>query len=139
MDKQQLYSALAAWEAAKKVLETAKESEMALREQVAKLAFPNPTEGTQHLELDDGWSIKLVHKMNYNLADNQAVDDALTRISNMGNEGKFIAERLVNWKPSLSLSEYRELEPQYRGVIDSVLTIKPAAPALEIKPPKAGK
>ena len=136
---EQLYATLAQWEAAKKALEVAKETEMTLREQIAKMAFPNPTEGTQHLELDDGWSIKLVYKMNYSLADNERVDAALTRISNLGQEGKFIAERLVSWKPALSLSEYRELDPQYKGVIDEVLTIKPAAPTLEIKPPKAAK
>lgn len=136
---QQLYTALAEWQAAKTALDAAKEAEMQLREQVGKLAFPNPTEGTQSLDLGDGWSIKLVHKMNYTLASNDEVDDALTRISNMNNEGKFLAERIVSWKPSLSLSEYRELEPQYKSVIDKVLTIKPAAPTLEIKPPKAAK
>lgn len=124
------------WLVAVKALESAKALEMDLRTQVSKLCFPEPTEGTNTLELGNGYKLKLQHKFNYTLGGNEEVEMALNKIANTDNEGNFIAERLVNWKPSLAIKEYREADEKYKVHLNKVLTIKPASPALEFVEPK---
>lgn len=133
------------WNIAKQQVEYAKAHEMELRKHIVSRAFPNKSEGTKTKELGNGYALKASIKFNYSLDnDNKKVEEALDAIGKCGNQGSFIAERLVNWKPSLSLSEYRELQDdksdtgkQILRHINSVLTIKEAAPTLEIKEPKA--
>jgi hypothetical protein len=124
------------WEASRKALEAAKASELELRNAVKTVCFPDALEGTSRIELGNGYELKCVAKLNYTLADNDKVEAALDRLEKTGNEGAFLAPRLVNWKPSLSLSEYRDLAPQYKAIIDDVLTVKPGTPTIDIVEPK---
>ena len=130
---------LADWKLAKETLETAKEDEMELRKEVTKIFFPKPDKGTQRVELGFGYNLKLVHKINYTLGNNDLVNKALDDIASAGNEGTFIAERLVSWKPTISVKEYEILDPKYKSIIDNVLTTKDAAPTIEIEEPKVKK
>ena len=130
---------LGAWHTAKTALENAKETEMELRKQVQKMFFPTPEKGTQRVDLAMGYKLKLVHKINYTLGNNDLVNKALDEMAAVGNEGTFIAERLVSWKPSLSVREYDALNPQYKAIINKVLTTSDGAPTLEIEEPKAKK
>lgn len=132
----------------KEALEKAKEAEMAIRKYIVNRIFPDKVEGTNTLELGNGYLAKAVVKFNYNLdPDLDKVDAALDRITRMGNEGAFIAERLVKWSASFLLTEYRKLqEPDATEIqkaikkeIDSVLTITDAAPTFDIKEPKEKK
>src|SRR5258707_7434082 len=137
------------WADKKKAIETAKEEEMDLRKYIVKREFPKPTEGMNSKELGGGYQLKAAIKYNYNLADNDTVEDCLNRIAKLGNEGTFIAERLVSWKPSFLLTEYRQLvEDKEKGekraenilnIINNMLTITEAAPTLEIREPKKKK
>lgn len=98
-------------------------------------------EGTENVALDDkGYGLKAVFKLNYSL-DNKgdAVDKALTKLEKSGDEGKFLADRLVKWKPELSLSEWRNLPEKYQKLFDDVLTVKPGTPSLEFVVPKEEK
>jgi hypothetical protein len=124
------------WHAAKQRLDAAKKEEMELRNQVVAMCYADAQEGTHNLDLGSGYKLKAVVKNNYTLADNEAVDAALSKLRKVGNEGEFLADRVIGWTPKLSLSEYRELQPQYKAVIDTVLTIKPGAPSLELVEPK---
>ena len=138
---------LAAWEASKTALETAKADEMAARKAFVDFSFdPNKREGTERIELHNGYEAKAVKKLNYTfksydpeieVAD--AVDITLQKLEATGPEGKFIANRLVKWTPSLSLSEYRDLAPQYKAIVDTVIETKEGAPTLEIVAPKGSK
>jgi hypothetical protein len=85
-----------------------------------------------------------VKKLNYKLATkDEALDKALDGVEKMGEKGKLIAERLVKFDPRLSVSEYRALDPKdktdaaIKKLIDSVLTITPGSPQLEIIAPKS--
>lgn len=130
------------WRKAEKKLADAKAEEIRLRNLAILLNFPNHTdadEGTQNAELGNGYKLKAVFKQNYNLADGDAVDAALTKMESLGAEGTFLAERIVKWKPELSLSEYRKLEPQYKAIVDTVLTTKPGQASLEFVEPKSKK
>ena len=130
------------WQEATKVLAAAKESESALRAEVLKNAFAfNPEalrEGTENVELGAGYKLKAVFKISRNFAGGQgAVEKALQKIEKNGPEGEFIAERLVKWKPELSVTEYKNLPEKFRKLIDEALTSKEATPSLELVAPKS--
>lgn len=137
---------LMAWQKAKQAIEAAKEAEMEIRKYVVKREFPKATEGMNNKDLGNGYTLKAGVKYNYNLADNDTVEDVLNRVAKLGNQGSAIAERLVSWKPSFLLTEYRTLqEDKEKGskfasdclaIISEMLTITEAAPTLEIKEPK---
>jgi hypothetical protein len=137
------------WQQKKDAIETAKAEEMELRKYIVSRAFPAKNEGMNNKELGNGYVLKAGVKYNYNLASNDVVEDCLNHIAKLGNEGPFIADRLVGWTPSFKLTEYRLLcEARDKGeqhainilkYVDTMLTITEAAPTLEIKEPKGKK
>jgi len=136
------------WQQAKDALAKAKDFELELRKYVVSRAFPDRTEGMNTIELGAGYALKAGVKFNYTLdSDNAKVEAALDAIAKVGNQGSFIADRLVVWRASFLLTEYRELckddatedQKVIRRIIESVLTITDAAPTLEIKAPKDKK
>ena len=131
-----------AWEAAVKALAAAKDAEAALRKEVLAEAFAfDPEalrEGTENFELGNGYKLKAVFKISRNLKnENEAVDKVLSKIEKTGPEGAFIAERLVKWKPELSVSEYNKLPEKFKKLFDEVVTSKEAMPSLELVAPKS--
>lgn len=132
------------WQEATRKLAEAKEIESTLRAEVLKNAFAfDPEalrEGTENVELGAGYKLKAAFKINRNFVGGQeAVEKALQKIEKSGPEGEFIADRLVKWKPSLSITEYKNLPEKFRKVIDDVVTSKEATPTLELVEPKAKK
>lgn len=140
---------LAAWDDAKKALALAKTTEMDLRKRAVAAAFNNPVEGTNTVELENDWQLKAKIKYSYKLDnDNEKIWNALQRIKKIGNQGAFIAERLVSWSPSFLLKEYRPLVEakdeskeanEILKEISTFLTIEEAAPELELKGPSKKK
>ena len=133
-------------EAAKAVLEAAKNSEMEARLMVGNYAFPlaGRKEGVNNLELSDGRVVKLGHKVNYKLSsDNEAVEKAEDEIDAIGNEGPFLRERIITWEAKFSKSEYNKLNTsnpthaKVKAAIDKVLEVSNGTPSLEVKEPKA--
>lgn len=130
------------WQEAKKTLDAAKEIEMQLRKRVVTEVYNfdenELREGTENVELGNGFKLKAVFKTNYTLnnKDNN-VDKMLCKLEAAGPEGKFVAERLVKFKPELSVAEYKKLDVKMRRIADLVISTKPAAPTLEIVAPKA--
>lgn len=135
------------WQKAKDDLEKAKSFEMDIRKIAVKITVENPKEGMNTVELGNGFTAKAQIKYNYKLADNDTVEACLNNISKIGNEGSFIADRLVSWHPQFLLSEYRILkEEKEKGSkeaelilneINKMLIITDASPTLEIKAPKS--
>lgn len=140
---------LAEWEARQQLLAVAKQREMDFRKYVVSRAFPQKIEGTNNLDLANGYVLKATVRYNYKLSDNKAVEEGLDKLSRIGNTGTFIADRIVSWTPNFLLTEYRELQKNADGgsieakemlrVISTFLTIEEVAPSLEIKQPKASK
>ena len=139
------------WQKSKDMLTKWKELEMEWRKICAAFLVPEKTEGTVNVELGAGYQAKVVHKYNYKLdSDNDKIWSALDKISAIGNEGKFIAERLVSWTPNFLKTEYTTLKEeaakgsqQAKDILTIVegdmLTITEAAPTLDIKEPKVKK
>lgn len=121
-------------------------TERDLRAKVVAGAFTAPAIGINHFGLGGGYDLAFTRKLNYSLNDKEAdgypTNKVVEAIENLGPEGKFLAERLVKWSPELSVSEYKKLDPnnplhvQIKAMIDTVLTIKDAAPELVLIPPK---
>lgn len=128
------------WNRAQKELIRAKEYEMSLRNKVIELSFPaHKDKGTENVELGGGWKLKAVFKQSVTFVNsnkNDEVDKALSKLEKMGPEGAFIAERIVKWKPELSITEYEKLDNKYKKVIDEIIVTKPATPSLELVEPK---
>ena len=134
---------------AKEKLDFWKEEEMMLRKIAVVELVPARTEGTTNVELGNGFKAKVNHKYNYSIKDNdnKVIWNILDKIKNIGNQGAFIAERLISWSPSFLKTEYNMLIEEADGgsddakailkiVNEELLTIEPAAPELKIVEPK---
>ena len=123
------------WHAMKVQLDHVKKIEAELRQSVISARFGDAEKGTHRHNLDNDNDLKVEVKLSYSLdKDNEKVEDMLDVLAKSGNEGSFVADRIVKWKPELAVSEYNKLSEQHRNIVDTVLTIKPAAPSLDIVP-----
>lgn len=137
------------WQKSKEWLDKYKSLEMDLRKIAVKLTVIEPKEGMNTVELGNGYQVKAQIKYNYKLGANDVVETCLNEIASIGNEGAFIADRLVSWTPNFLLTEYRSLQEEAsKGnetaqkilkITEKMLTITEAAPTLEIKQPKEKK
>lgn len=137
------------WAEVKKDIETIKATELELRKYIVKREFPKAEEGTNRKSLGNGYDLKSTIKFNYKCDENDKVEAGLNKLSALGNEGAFIADRLITWTPSFKLLEYRQLcEDKEKGskfaedalkIISEFITITDAAPTLEIVEPKKKK
>lgn len=126
-----------------------KAQELDLRKYIVNRAFPQKEEGTNTKELGNGYELKAVVKYNYKLADNDVVEKTLQEIAKVGNDGPFIADRLVGWTPNFLKTEYNKLQDDAAAgnenakailkLTEKMLTITDAAPTLTIKEPKVKK
>lgn len=134
----------------KGLLDHFKEREMVYRKITVKAIVPNAHEGMNTVDLGNGYQAKAQIKYNYKLdSDNDKVWSSLDKIKALGNEGSFVADRLVSWTPNFLLTEYRQLqEDAEKGsqfakdaikIIAEFMTISEASPTLEIKEPKKAK
>ena len=138
------------WDDMKKQLEFYKNKEMEYRKVCVSILTPTKPEGTTNVALGSDYTAKVVNKYNYKLKENDKVNNALDKIAKVGNQGAFIAERLVSWTPNFLKTEYTTLQEEAekgsqdaKAILEIVnsemLVITDAAPSLEIKPPKAKK
>lgn len=118
-------------------LNEAKALESKLRMEVLTSLFSydenNLRSGTENIDLGDNWVCKAEFKTSHKL-DNKdnAVEYMLDKLESMGEEGKFLAERIVKFKPELSLTEYKTLPSEYRAIVDTVVTTKNSLPTVSI-------
>ena len=130
------------WHEAQQTLAQAKEVESQLRKEVLAECFAVEAdfEGTENVDLGEGYKLKSVFKLNRRLANkNGETDKALTKIEKLGEAGEFVADRLVKWEPKLSMTEYKKLPNNMRKIIDEVITAAPGAPSISLVEPKAKK
>lgn len=155
-NEQKFHEALRVWQAAKERLDLAKEQEAEARKIAFDFGFADwCKEGTNTVALGNGFTCKGVLKYNYTLKGPEgvetvdAVDNMIDMFSKIAqNEGAFIADRLVKWKPEMSVTEYRLLVERAKNADDvaaqamlkelnKVLQISEGLPTLSIVEPKA--
>lgn len=127
-------NALQEWNEAKHDADEAIARERELRKIAFGLAFPEPKEGTNTLELGAGWKCKGIYKINYTLDQKRVFE---TRQQIALNCGESVMDTLFKVKITLSESAYKKLsDNKAKALIDEILTTKEGAPTLEIIPPK---
>jgi hypothetical protein len=122
------------WYVLQDQLKKLKASEMLLRIRIFKGLFPNPVEGTNNYPLPEQWVLKGGYKLTRNI-DIGSLQAMRERFAAAGVR----ADSLVEYKPSLVLSEYRTLTDEQRQLFDQCLEIKPGSPSLEIVLPAKAK
>lgn len=158
--KRRLTAEVQDWTEAKEALTEAKEKEMSARLTLTSSCFPTPKKGTQRYPLEGGYNVKLAFGWNYSLGVKGKISDQGTEVSvydqvvalerdiaALGPEGSLLVERLIKWKPELSVTEYEalsrdtasEAEVRAKALIDELLTVTPKSPTLEIEAPKPKK
>lgn len=105
--------------------------EQELRRQVFEHYFKNPREGTNYVELPDGWRLKGIYKL-----DRKIDEAALPAVKEQLKEMGVNADPLVEYKPSLKIKLYRELTAEQMRIFDQALIIKPSSPTIELVKPK---
>lgn len=153
------------WLGAKKDLEAIKPVELERRETVTTTLFPAPKKGTNRYHLNGGYAIKLIYGTNYTLGDKDKVvgegEDAvkvpvadqtremlgklyhhLIAAGKSELEANTFCNSLVVWKPELHEKTYLAIDTNdnimaiAKGIIDEILTTKPATPQLLFEVPK---
>jgi hypothetical protein len=131
---------LTLWYAALKEAEVAKlivANEQLIRKSVAAIFFLEPEEGTNTYDLEQGWKLKLTHRIN------RKVDEAvLDSVKVQLKELNINMDTLVSYSPKLETKTYKGLKkvnPDAAKVFEQALIIKDESPTLELLPPKASK
>ena len=130
---------LADWDYAEKQLSAAKEREKSLRLAVHAEFFDSEEKaGTYKEKLGQGWQLKLTCKDNVKVDEPEIVQTMLTELAKLEG-GSDAAKDLFKWKPTLSQTAYKKLSLAHKQIVDSVLTVSPGLPAIELFPPKDAK
>lgn len=133
-------AAIMQWTKSVVELATAKKEEAALRDFVVKLAFPSHKDsGTENFELGKGYKLKATFKLNFKFPDIAKLNSVLDQFEAKGDAGKLLAERVVKWKPELSLTEYKQLPAEYAALLTPVIETSPGTPSLELVIPDEKK
>lgn len=113
-----------------------KERDAELRGMIYGANFQGMEDGKQHtIELGNGYKLKGKRPISYKL-DVETTKTALQYLRELGNEGTFVADRVVKWKPELSLTEYNKMSEQQRKILDAALTTTPGLPVIELVKPE---
>lgn len=115
-------------------LKVIRKTEMLLRTKIFQGLFVEPKEGTNSMNLPDSYVLKAKHNITRELDPGAFA----------ANRDRFVAagiypDTMVQYKPSLVLSAYRELTSEQAMLFDECLIIKPGSPSLEIVLPAKAK
>lgn len=120
-------------------------AERAARDALVAHVFKDDAPGTHNFVLPKGWTLKYVRSIEYKMDKTPAdpnvptgptkTDAMLDKLEALGNDGAFIAERIVKFTPELSVTEYKKLTPEQKAIVDGVVTSKDSAPELKLVPP----
>lgn len=137
MDTQELVrlQKLQEWADACADAETAKlviEKEQKLRRELMAMYFMSPVEGTQYVNLPNGWKLKLVHKI-----DRKVDEKTIGAISDELRMAGFDPNLVFKWKPELSVTGFKALAVEGQKIAAQAFTEKPAnTPTIELVEPK---
>jgi hypothetical protein len=115
-------------------LKELREAENKLRMEIFNSAFPEPIEGTNKLELSDGYILKATYPITRKI-DVAVLDSIKEQLVN--NHIK--VDKLVKWEPELMIRGYRTLDEEELALFDQCLIIKEGSPQMEIVLPASAK
>jgi len=119
-------------------LRSLKREEAEKRAELVLAAFPGGlAEGTNTAEISGGYVVKAVARSTPKL-DADLVRAALGKLAALGEAGALLAGRLIKWKPDLSLSEWKKLDPKHRKLFAaSIVFGELGFPTIEVREPTA--
>lgn len=133
------------WVKTKSDLETARNAERDARDELIARCFPDGlAEGTNTIALVKGYSLKVVSQPEVEVVgkpgsrgprDLTAFKAGMQRLSDLGEVGKLLVERLVRWVPAISLAEYRKLTVEQLQCFGDSIAIKRGSPQVELIAP----
>lgn len=129
-----LYEKIGQWNELQRQLEAIKQQELTLRKELFEEAFANPAEGTNTLDLPEGWKLKGNYKLNRKL-DEAALPEVLKELRKLHVK----TDSLIKYKPELSTTEFRKLTPEQEKVLAAAMVTTPGTPSLELVAPKGAK
>ena len=119
--RQLVEAASVRWHNAKKTADDAVEAERKARDELVKAAFPDGLkEGTNTFDLAGKWKLKVQGKVSRTI-DKAALQAVLDR---MAEKFSKTYDKLISYKPELSVKEYKALDDKERKLFDNALTIK---------------
>lgn len=119
------------WYALQNQMREIKEREMELRKKIFAFYFQDAVEGTNKLEMQDGYVL------NGKRVVNRTVDKGLLVTLTPELQAAGVAlDEVIEWKPSLKLAAYRKLTEAQTQLFNQVLVVKDGSPSLEIVAPK---
>lgn len=128
------------WLQAKQSLTQAQTAELTARNNLVAFYVGDHTDksGTENFDLGNGYGLKFEFAQNHTVPSahgGAAVKSVMERLRQMGREGELIAARVFRWKPELAKSEYDQLSPTAKRIVNAVVTTKPAQPAITFVEP----
>lgn len=131
MNTHNIQPLIESWYSTQLELKQLRKREVELRlEIVETLSTGEITEGTERIGIGHGKDLKITHKLTYKLDETDQLDLALDKVAKvMGEE---IADRLVNFKPTLSVSEFKKLDDDVLKEFSKFVTTIPGTPSIEI-------
>lgn len=129
------------WYQLKVQLDDLKSKEVIIRQFIVAGLFPSPDEGTNTYDLKQmndttGAVAKCTHTIN-RAVQTEKLEELKTALAVPENNlPKLDLDKLVKWKPEVSIKEYRTLTDEERHLFDQILVIKPGMPGFEIMIPK---
>lgn len=132
MKQEQLFSKIGRWTQLQNQLAAIKDEEMKLRKEIFDQCFPAPTEGASTIDMPEGWKLKGTYKLTRSL-DEAALPAVIAEL----HKHKVATDQLITYRPNLSVSTYRKLDPKWQRVLEQAMEIKPGAPTLELIAPKS--
>lgn len=122
---------LTEWQQVSAKLREMTKLELKLRTTLFELAFPNPVEGVNSRELDDGRIVKGTHKINRNV-DQAAVEGVKKRLAELNSPLGAPVDDVFKAKIELGVGPYKKLSPEARAIANDAITSKPGTPSLEV-------
>jgi hypothetical protein len=130
---EQMFERLQVWFGMSDQLAQLKTAEVLARKDLAAYYFPEPSEGTNRLDIGLGYDLKLDHKINRDV-DEAALMGLDAKALKLIEKLQIPMGELFVQKWELKTGAYRTLNDAQRQFVDGLLTIKEGTPAMAIVP-----
>lgn len=122
------------WYKMQEDLKILRDEENKLRIEIFKAAFPDPKEGTNKVDLKEGWVL------NATMPISRKVDlAAFLAMKEQLDEAGISSDKMVKFLPELELKQYRCLTEEEVQLVDQFLIIKEGSPQMKIVLPASAK
>lgn len=122
--------ALEHWYTLKKRLKTLQAEESMLRDSIKERAFPELQEGSNKLDLGDGFYLE------GNLSYTYKVDRAAlaTKEATLRDDYEIPMDRVIDYEPKMSKRYFKTLSDEQKQAMSDVFSIRPNKVQMDVKP-----